>query len=87
VHKVARPLALIAAAVFAVSWIVGVSRWHWATRVPDAAHTYGIRFKGGDELFFRPHLGWFVDNAIWICLALFVAAALMDKFSTSGAAR
>ena len=93
-HKMARTLTPIAAGIFAftwtvgaVAWIVGVGRSQWSTRVPDAVHTYGIRFKGGQELFFTPHLGWFLDNSIWICFALLIAIAIADKFSRSGAGR
>jgi hypothetical protein len=87
-----RLFALTAATVFgitwtigAAAWTVGTSSWHWSTRVPDVVHTYGIRLKGGQELFFTPHLGWFLDNSIGICFALLVVTVLVDKFSRYGA--
>ena len=41
-------------------------------------HTYGIRVRGGVDLFFPPWLGWFMDHALWIFLALVIVTALAE---------
>jgi hypothetical protein len=58
--------------------IIGVSRERWAVPIPDDLHSYGIRFKGGIDLFFTPRLGWFLDHALWMFFALGIAAVTVD---------
>src|SRR3954465_8730477 len=55
---------------FAVWWIVNLFPGRWTVRIPDDRHTYGIRVRGGVDLFFLPSLGWFMHQALWIVSAL-----------------
>jgi hypothetical protein len=73
-----RILGVGAAAVFAAWWSVTLFRERWAVRIPDDRHTYGIRVRSGVDLFFAPQLGWFVDHALWIALALLVVTVLAE---------
>lgn len=45
---------------------------NWAVALPDATHTYGIRFRTGADAFFRPPVGWFIEHGYKVCLALLV---------------
>jgi hypothetical protein len=63
---------------FAAWWTVNVFRERWAVRIPDERHTYGIRVRGGVDLFFPPWLGWFMDHALWIVLALVIVAVAAE---------
>jgi hypothetical protein len=67
-----------AGVIFAASWIIGIRREYWAVRIPDKVHPYGIRFKGGTDLFFTPRLGWFLDRALWIFFLLLLVAFGME---------
>jgi len=73
-----RALGISAAAVIIAFQIIGVTRERWAVQIPDDAHSYGIRFKGGIDLFFTPQLGWFLDYGLWIFFALGIAAIAVD---------
>ncbi|MFN7915525.1 MAG: hypothetical protein U0Q55_09300 [Vicinamibacterales bacterium] len=59
----------LSVAVLAVT--AGAPR-NWAVSIPDATHTYGIRFRTGADAFFRPPVGWFIDHGYQVCLALLV---------------
>jgi len=67
-----RALGFGAAVVFVGWWSITLSRGRWAVRIPDERHTYGIRVRGGVDLFYPPQLGWFVDHALWIVLVLLI---------------
>jgi hypothetical protein len=67
-----RALAFGATVVFAIWWSVTSFPERWAVRIPDDGHTYGIRVRGGVDLFFPPQLGWFVDHGLWIFFALLI---------------
>jgi hypothetical protein len=73
-----RLLAFGAAVVFAGWWSIPVFRERWAVRIPDERHTYGIRVRGGVDLFFTPQLGWFVDYALWIVFALLIMTIVAE---------
>jgi len=73
-----KALGVLAGVVFALSWVVGVTRDRWSTPTPDALHTYPVRFKGGYELFFRAALGWFLNYALWLFLAAVLLAVLAE---------
>jgi hypothetical protein len=67
-----RVLGIVAAVVLAAWWSVTLVRGRWAVRIPDDRHTYGIRVRGGVDLFFPAQLGWFVDHALSIFFALLI---------------
>lgn len=73
-----RVLGAGAAAVFATWWSVTLFRERWAVRIPDDRHTYGIRVRGGVDLFFPAQLGWFVDHALWICFGLLITTVAAE---------
>ena len=75
-----RILACFAALTFVAFQIISADRERWAVRIPDEAHTYGIRFRSSVDLFFTPQVGWFVDHGLWIFLALGIAAIAVDWF-------
>ena len=79
-----RVLGAATALVLAAWWNIGLFRERWAVRIPDDRHTYGIRFRGGVDLFFAPQLGWFVDHALWIFFALLIVTALAEWSSRPG---
>ncbi|HEY7169785.1 MAG TPA: hypothetical protein VH417_03000 [Vicinamibacterales bacterium] len=64
--------------VFAGWWSATLFRERWAVRIPDERHTYGIRVRGGVDLFYPPPLGWFVDHALWIFLALAIMTIVAE---------
>ena len=74
----ARALGIAVAVVFAAWWSVTLFRERWAVRIPDDRHTYGIRVRGGVDLFYPPSLGWFVDHALWILLALSIMTVVAE---------
>jgi hypothetical protein len=57
--------------------LVSLRLERWAVRMPDDDHTYGIRVRGGADLFFTQPLGWFLDHAllIFVVLSLITLAA------------
>jgi hypothetical protein len=73
-----RIVASAAAIIFAGFWVLGVSREYWGTQAADPAHSYGVRFKGGRTLYFEEWLGWFLDHALWILLALLIVAGIVE---------
>jgi hypothetical protein len=77
---VGRTIGSAAGILFAIFWIIGANRERWATRTADSAHPYGIRFKGGTDLFFGQRLGWFMDHALWIFFALLLASVGAEWF-------
>jgi hypothetical protein len=76
-----RAFGSLAAVVFVGWWSITLFRGRWAVRIPDERHTYGIRVHGGVDLFFPPQLGWFVDHALWIVLAL-LAMTIVAEYAT-----
>ena len=70
-------LYLSALSVMALAVTAGAPR-NWAVTLPDAEHTYGIRFKTGADAFFRPSIGWFIDHGYKVCLALLLVAILAE---------
>jgi hypothetical protein len=73
-----RALGLGTAIVFSAWWSVTLFPQRWAVRIPDERHTYGIRIRGGVDLFFPPRVGWFADHALWIFFALVVVTILAE---------
>ena len=69
------------AALFVAWWIVGTGPSRWAVSTTDAAHPYGIRFKGGTDWFFAPRLGWFVDHMLWILFGLLFIIGVAEWFA------
>jgi hypothetical protein len=63
---------------FAVWWVVTLFPGRWTVRIPDDRHTYGIRVRGGVDLFFLPWLGWFMDHALWIIFALVIVTVAVE---------
>ena len=86
-----RVLCAVAGVIGVVLLVIGITRDRWAVPIPDAAHPYGVKFRGGTELFFTPALGWFMAHALWIILALFLTAVvvelLMARRSASAASK
>jgi hypothetical protein len=78
-----RALGFGAAVVFAAWWSVTLFRERWAVRIPDQRHSYGIRVRGGVDLFFPPQLGWFVDHALWIFFALVIMTIVAEWVTRS----
>ena len=74
----ARVIASVAVIVFVAFWLMGMTRLRWGTRLPDATHTYEVNFKGPADLYFEPHVGWFLDYAMWISFALLIAASATE---------
>jgi hypothetical protein len=70
--------AYLGAFTLALFWIVSGTPRSWSVEIPDAAHTYGIRFRGGTDLFFRPSIGWFVEHGLWVFLGIVMAALVLD---------
>ncbi len=70
--------AYVAAFMLALFWIISGTPRSWSIDIPDAAHTYGIRFRGGTDLFFRPAIGWFIEHGMLVCVGLVVAAFAVD---------
>lgn len=70
-------LYLSALSVMALAVTAGAPR-NWAVTLPDAEHTYGIRFKTGADAFFRPPIGWFIDHGYKVCLALLLLAIVAE---------
>jgi hypothetical protein len=70
--------AYLAVFMLALFWIVSGTPRSWSLEIPDAAHTYGIRFGGGTDLFFRPSIGWFVEHGVWVFVGLAIAALAVD---------
>jgi hypothetical protein len=73
-----RALGCGAAVAFAIWWSLTISRERWAVRIPDDRHTYGIRVRGGVDLFFPPQVGWFVEYALWISFVLLIMTVLVE---------
>lgn len=63
---------------FLASWYIGVAKSHFGVLVPDAAHTYPIRYRGGVSYFFQPALGTYLD---WSFAAHFVALGVLFLLS------
>lgn len=70
-------LYVSALSVMALAVTAGAPR-NWAVSLPDADHTYGIRFRTGADAFFRPSIGWFIEHGYKVCLALLVVAILAE---------
>lgn len=73
-----RVLCYVAGGLGAVALLTGISRNYWASKLPDAAHSYGVTFRDGTELFFAPVLGWLLDHALWIFFGLFLTALVVE---------
>jgi len=73
-----RALGFGAAVAFAAWWSVTLFPERWAVRIPDNRHTYGIRVRGGVDLFFAPPVGWVVDYALWIVFVLAIVTVLVE---------
>ncbi len=72
--------AYVAAFMLALFWLVSGTPRSWSVEIPDAAHTYGIRFRGGTDLFFRPSIGWFIEHGLLIFVGVVIAAFVLDFF-------
>jgi hypothetical protein len=70
-------LYVSALSVMALAVTAGAPR-NWAVSLPDAEHTYGIRFRTGADAFFRPPIGWFIEHGYKVCLALLVVAVTAE---------
>ena len=70
--------AYVALFMLALFWIISGTPRSWSIEIPDAAHTYGIRFRGGTDLFFRPSIGWFIEHGLWVFAGLVLAAFAID---------
>lgn len=75
-----RTLGGIAVAILLAQQIIGMDPTRWGVPIPDDAHSYGIRFKAGVDLFFTPAVGWFVEHALWMVLAFGIVAVAADLF-------
>src|SRR4029077_13726533 len=54
-----------------------LATWGWVPS-PDALHSYGIRFRGGQWRYYQPAIGWYVDQLFfWLQGALMAAAAFV----------
>jgi hypothetical protein len=73
-----RAVGGLAAAALIAFQFIGATRQRWAVQIPDDAHSYGIRFKGGVDLFFTPAVGWFLDHGLWIFVAIGLAAVVAE---------
>jgi hypothetical protein len=62
------------AVIFFIVWGAGVSRHAWGQAVPDSTHTYPVRFKGGETLYFSAALGWVLKNGLWVSFAVLTVA-------------
>jgi len=74
-------IAYIAAMVLAAFWIVSGTPRSWGATIPDGVHTYGIRFSGSDDLFFRPSVGWFIEHGLLVFVAVALLAVTIDLIS------
>jgi hypothetical protein len=70
--------AYLAVFMLAVFWIISGTPRSWSVDIPDAAHSYGIRFRGGTDLFFRPWIGWFIEHGVWVFVGLVLGAFVLD---------
>ena len=62
-------------------WLLGItSRW-WAPQSPDAIRSYTVHFKGGIVYYYRPAVGWFVENGIFLLFALLGVMLLIMWFN------
>ena len=57
-------VGVIAVVLFAVFWIMGVTRETWASHTYSARHPYAITFRGGTTLYFAEWPGWFLAQLI-----------------------
>ena len=65
-----RIASVLAISVFMALWLLGfTSRW-WAPQSADPTRPYAVRFRGGLVYYFRPAVGWFVENGLWLFFAL-----------------
>jgi hypothetical protein len=71
-------IAYVAAMVLAAFWIVSGTPKSWGASIPDAVHTYGIRFRGSDDLFFRPSIGWFLEHGLLVVIGIALLAVTTD---------
>jgi hypothetical protein len=53
-----------------------LTTWGWVP-APDALHTYGIQFRGGNWRYYQPAIGWYVDRFLWLQFALMAAAGVV----------
>ena len=51
-----RVLCAVAGVFGLVLLVIGITRDRWAVPIRDAVHPYGVKFRGGTELFFTPAL-------------------------------
>lgn len=70
-------LYVTAVSVAALAVTAGAPR-NWAVSIPDATHTYGIKFRSGADAFFRPPVGWYIEHGYKVCLSLLVLAILAE---------
>lgn len=54
---------------FAVSWILEDTMNRWARRLPAPGQQYAIHVVGGVTYYLPPHLGWYLDNSLWLHFA------------------
>lgn len=57
--------------------VAGAPR-NWAVQIPSVTHSYGIRFDGGGDLFFRPAVGWYIEHGLWVCFAMMIVTLVID---------
>lgn len=71
-------VAYLAGLILAVYWVLAGAQRIWSVTIPDVVHTYGIRNRRGVDLYFRPAVGWFIENGFWVFLGAAVAAVLVE---------
>lgn len=76
--RIARTISGVALLLFAVFWMMGVTRESWASHTFNATYPYAITFKGGTTLYFATGPGWFLDHALWIFFGLLFAAFVSE---------
>ncbi|MGE3958022.1 MAG: hypothetical protein AB7H96_14980 [Vicinamibacterales bacterium] len=73
--------AYLAGLSFAALAVTAGAPRNWAVSLPDVVHTYGIRFRSGADLFFRPPVGWYIEHGHWVCLGA-VGLSLIVEVAT-----
>jgi hypothetical protein len=73
-----RVVAYLSVLTLLAFWLVIAGPRNFAATMPDDVHTYGVRFRNGADLFFRPPIGWFFEHGLWVGLPLLGLAYVVD---------